>query len=838
MALASEDVGSNESSSPARWRAPFVGRVDERNLLRARFEQATEGEGQVVLLLGEAGIGKSRLARILREDLADCDCSWLETGGNPYCASSPFYAMAMLLKRLLRPRDDDGEEIRFSDLVALTGASGLEERRAIPLLAPLVGVNLPSTYQGVLVSPEAARRQLLATLERLLLGMARGRPLVFLVEDLQWVDPSSLDLLQLLAETAATAPLLLLLTARPEFRAPWHLRSHHTHLTLNRLARKQVRELFAEVAHVQLRPEQIETLLLRTGGVPLFVEELALDVLQAWTKSLREMPATLAESLAMRLQNLPESSRSVAAIAAVIGREVSHDLLCALTEVEGVAAELESALHALSDSGLLRTEDRNGEPLHIFRHALLRDAIYQLLSDERRHELHWKTAAVLRDRFAGRVQPELLAYHWTEAGDTVPAVEAWREAAAQASRNGAFGEAVSLAHQGLALLKDMAEGGLRDGLEFDLQATLGNALVIAEGYGSADAQAAFARLQKLSERSGDPLQSALLLVGHWTVAFARMGPLAVRHLAEHLCEAEKRSQNDYGTALANFMLGVTLYQMGDLAAARECFESVLETSVDTRPIMGVDLRVVVLAYASHDAWHQGLADDARALMQEAVERAEEGSAADRAFVGHYAAALYVYLRDPPTVRAYAQRALAACTESPNQVNESLAALYLGWALAREHAGGEGIAVARDGLERFIASGQRVGMPGFVGQIADAHRCAGEYVEALAILSSADDALPGDQIDRADILRRRADLLALAGAAATEVEETYRNALATARRHGDKAYELRAATAYAGWLRQRGRSPEGRALLEPIYGSFVQGLDTPDLLEARELLGTL
>jgi tetratricopeptide (TPR) repeat protein len=789
----------------------------------------------LILLSGEAGIGKSRLARVLRDDLGGREHAWVETGGNPHCTSTPFYAVRVLLERLLPPRGDDQQELRLSDLEAAVDAAGLVAAATVPLLAALLEVPVHSKYPGLLVSPEAGRQQMLTALAGLLVATARRRPLVVLFEDLQWVDPSSLDLLDALAESASTEPVLLLLTARPEFRPPWQLRSHHTLLTLNRLARKHVRELVAQVAHVQLPPEQIELVLLRTGGVPLFVEELALGVLQAWTTSLREMPATLADSLAMRLQNLSESSRRVAEIAAVIGREVSHDLLYGVAEVEGFAAALESALSALSDCGVLHPDGGSGERLHRFRHALLRDAVYQRLSAARRRELHARAATVLRERFAGRVQAELVAYHWTEACQTVPAVEAWREAAAQASRHGAFGEAVSLARQGLALLKDLPEGELRDSLEFDLQAALGNALVIAEGYGSAEAEAAFARLQRLSERSGDPLQSALLLVGHWTVMFARMGPLAVRHLAEHLCQAEERSHNDAGIALANFMLGVTRYQMADLVAAQRCFESVLETSVDTRPIMGVDVRVVALAYAGHTAWHLGLADDARAFMRHAIARADEGSAADRAFAAHYTAALYVYLRDPSSVRTYAQRALAACTESPNQVNESLAVLYLGWALAQDGAAAEGIAVARDGLQRFIASGQRVGMPGFVGQIADAHRCAGEYAEALAILAAADGALPGDEIDRADTLRRRADLLALCGAAVGEVEEIYGQALAIANRHGDKAYELRAATSFAAWLRQHGRSKEGRTLLEPICRSFVQGLDTADLLEARELL---
>src|SRR5881296_908181 len=261
---------------------PFVGREDERRLVRTRFEQAREGEGQVVLLVGEPGIGKSRLAQVLREDLAGMPHAWLESGGQPYFADTPFYAMTELLKQLCAWTSEDAPEARVATLERALGAAGLNAQQALPLVAPVLDLPVPKGYPPVLAAPEVARRRLLATLAAWVLGTARLQPLVVFLEDLQWVDPSTLELQQLLVEQGATAPLLLLCTARPEFRPPWPLRAHHTQLTLSRLPRKHVREMVARVAARTALPEAVgDVVVARTDGVPLFVEELTKVVIEA-----------------------------------------------------------------------------------------------------------------------------------------------------------------------------------------------------------------------------------------------------------------------------------------------------------------------------------------------------------------------------------------------------------------------------------------------------------------------------------------------------------------------------------------------------------------------------
>ena len=300
-------AGGCEAAAAARGLTPFVGREDELRLLMNRWERALDGEGQVALIVGEAGIGKSRLVQRFHEQIAGTPHTWVEAAAGAFFQNTPFYAVTEMLRELLAWRGDESAEEQLAQLEPALVLAGLKPAEALPLIAPLLNLSIPAKYPPSPLSPEQQRRRLLATLVEWVLGSARVQPTVIATEDLHWADPSTLELIQLLVEQGATARLLLLYTARPEFHAQWPLRAHHTQITLNRLSSRNVRTMVGEVAAQKaLSEETIATVVERTGGVPLFVEELTRAVLESGNAKLtgREIPVTLHDSLMARLDRL------------------------------------------------------------------------------------------------------------------------------------------------------------------------------------------------------------------------------------------------------------------------------------------------------------------------------------------------------------------------------------------------------------------------------------------------------------------------------------------------------------------------------------------------------
>jgi predicted ATPase len=371
--------GRFEAAAAAGGLTPFVGREDELRSLLSRWEQVREGEGQVVTIMGEAGIGKSRLVRRFHQQLAGTPHTWLEAGAGAFFQNTPFYAVTELLRQIVGEAPSSDLLIQLESRLAEVG---LKPPEAIPLLAPLLNLQLPPENPPSTLSPENQRRRLLATLVAWILGSARTQPLVSVIEDLHWVDPSTLELIQLLVEQGATAPLLLLYTARPEFHPPWPLRAHHAQLTLSRLSAREVRTMVGEVASSKaLSDATVATVVERTGEVPLFVEELTRAVLESGEAKFkgRAIPVTLHDSLMARLDRLG-SARQV--IGAVLGGDFSYTLLHAVHPI--AEGELQAALRKLADAELLYVRGIAPDASYQFKHALIRDAAYEALLKSRR----------------------------------------------------------------------------------------------------------------------------------------------------------------------------------------------------------------------------------------------------------------------------------------------------------------------------------------------------------------------------------------------------------------------------------------------------------------------
>jgi class 3 adenylate cyclase len=833
-----------QATAAARTLTPFLGREDERRLLRRRFEQACEGEGQVVLLVGEAGIGKSRLAQMLHEDLRDVPHTWLEAGGQPYFAETPLYAITEMLGQFFAWRADDGPERRAESLARALEIAGLDPQPALPLVAPLLGVAVPADYPPVLAAPEVARGRLLATLAALALGNARLQPLVILLEDLHWVDASTLELFQLLVEQGATAPLLLLATARPDFRVPWPLRSHHTQLTLSPLPKKHARALVEAVAaRAALPAPVVDAVIARTDGVPLFAEELTRAAVETGTTAVEDIPATLADSLMARLDRLGPQAKEVAQIGSAIGREFSRALLAAVTAAlrEPSPAELQPALDKLVAAELVWARGTPPDATYAFKHALVQDAAYGSLLKARRRALHGRIAHALAADFPALAdaQPELLAHHYTRAAEAEPAVDAWRRAGRRFLRRGEPGAAVSALRQGVDVLQGMAESPGRAEREFRLQLALGQALTIAKGWSAPETTAAFARAQELGERA-DPGSASALLMGLWSATVNSEGPRAAEPLADQVLLAAERAGSLPMRTWAHFAQLVTRHYLGDLDGAREHARRGLEVYDEANAIaVPIDPRVAILGYAALAEVRSGYGDRARMLARQGVEQARRSKRpADRAWAGYFAATIFAILGDAGNAAAHVAQVREACTEEANPVLEAGATVLGGWAMMESGNTKDALATMRTGVAWYAATGQRVGLEDYLNFLADGLARAGRFDEALAVLAEAEGPCPGYEVDRPQTLRHRAELLARTGTPDAEVEATFADSLEIARPHGAKQYELRTATSYARWLRDHGRAAEAHGLLAPLYAWFTEGFDTRDLIEAKALLGEL
>jgi class 3 adenylate cyclase/tetratricopeptide (TPR) repeat protein len=478
--------GRLEAAAATRGMTPFVGREDELRLLMSRWERALDGEGQVALIIGEAGIGKSRLLQRFHEQIGGTPHTWLEAGAGAFFQNTPFYPVTELLQQFLEhqaspraeltsPRgaskDEAPPQDQLAQLEPRLELAGLKPADTIPLIAPLLNLPLSDKYPRLPLSPEQQRRRLLSTLVDWVSGAARVQPMVIATEDLHWADPSTLELIQLLVEQGATARLLLLYTARPEFRPQWPRRAHHTQITLSRLSARNVRAMVAEVAaRKAMSDETIATVIERTGGVPLFVEELARALLETGSTKLseREIPATLHDSLMARLDRLGPA-KEVIQLGSVIGSEFSYELLHAVHPISEEA--LQRALLGLIDAELLYVRGIAPEAIYQFKHALIRDAAYEALLKSRRKDLHRHVAQTIDQQFPALkdARPEVLARHWTEAGEIEQAIAEWSRAGKAAEAHNAFYEAQENYQQALALLALLPESADRDARELQFR---------------------------------------------------------------------------------------------------------------------------------------------------------------------------------------------------------------------------------------------------------------------------------------------------------------------------------------------------------------------------------
>ena len=831
---------------------PFIGREQELGLLADRFAQVTEGHGQAVLIQGEAGIGKSRLVQAFRERIAERAHTWLECRGSAYTQDSAFYPVLELHRQGLGFRPDEPADVKLDRVAAGLAAVGFEPAATVPVVAALHGVALGERFTAPNLSPEGMRKKTFALLTEWLLRLGQRQPLVLLLEDLHWMDPSTVELIGRVLEQVTTAPVLLLATYRPDFEAPWGARSFLAPMLLSRFTRSQLADLVHLAARGRDLPDAwVEEILRRADGVPLFAEELTRTLLDQ-ASTLPEdgtlplhIPETLQDSLMARLDALGPV-KELAQLGAVLGREFSYDLLLKVSPVK--EAELQTALRAAVREELFYQRGTPPEATFLFKHALIRDAAYQSMLRATRQRHHRRVAETLIERLPEitESQPELVAQHWGEAGEVETAIEWWIRAGERATERAVCGEGEACARRALALLEQLPEGVARRERELRLQMLLGGVLMAKSGWAHPETMAAWQRARELSLGESDLMRAALirhhLCSGH--VSGANY-PEALR-LAAELQEIQAQLRHPVFEVACYFVRATPLLYLGQLSDCLADLDAACALSErESRHLQRTGLEHLAVLPWGFRAWAQwaaGFADRSRQSAQRGRDQARAlGSPYDLSYQTAWSAGAALFRRDWSEARRLGLEAGRLATEQGFPMLAAMGTFVE--ATAAIKTDGEAAALERyaRAIDEAGSTGNRGAATIILGNLADLlltlDRCdeASQYLEGALALSRAID----EVFYLPELLRLKGEIALRAGNPGEEAAEAlFRGAIETARGQAGKSLELRATTSLGRLWQRQGKRTEARDLLAPIYAWFTEGFDTLDLIEAKALLEEL
>jgi class 3 adenylate cyclase/tRNA A-37 threonylcarbamoyl transferase component Bud32/tetratricopeptide (TPR) repeat protein len=856
--------------------SPFVGREEDLSLVLARFELAREGQGQALLVTGEAGIGKSRLLLELAGRLRGRPHLVLECRSSPYHTSD---ALRPILDMLSRVAELEGaltsqaKRERLAEALAPVGATP----ESVALLADALSLPPDEAQAPLELTPQKRKQKTLEALLQLVLAASARQPVVLVVEDLHWLDPSSEEVLDALVRQARGAAVLVIATARPGASPAWAGEEHVTRLALSRLSRLNTERLVARLGS-QLPTAIVEQVLSRADGVPLFAEELTRAISDAADSQGRPltaealatlMPATLQESLAARLDRLGPV-KGTAQLAAVLGREFPLRWLEAVSPLSSDA--LRGELERLADSGLLQPRGPAPAASYLFKHALVQEAAYASLLRTTRQQYHEKVAQVLEQQFpeTAAAQPHLVAHHHTEAGHAAAAIGWWARAAARAGERFASREAVASLRRALELLHTFPEGPERDGQELGLQMGLCGLLPSVSGYTSAETEAAYLRAQELCDRAASASETFFVQHGLWAFHLV-CGRLGVAHeRAKGLHEVAAARGDTLSVLDGHYALGCTLADVGEPEAALQHLErGMAADAADPARVpsfhAGMELGVTTPAFSVMPLWLLGRPDAALARAARSAEKARAlGHPLSLAFALYYVSWAHIQ-RGEAARAAERARELVRLSEEHGLFFAPLGGGMLGWALDQEASlvpawraprgrEVEASPAAEADFERvasslafYRASGAVLNVPFMQWLVALGHARRRRFAEAQATVAEAlqVSAETGELWWQPELERLSGELaLALAGrgaglpAARRDAEAAFRRAGEAAARHQALALELRAALSLAHLRRDEGRAPEAASALAPVLARFSEGHATGDLVAARALLAEL
>ncbi len=838
---------------------PFlVGREEEVGLLRRRWEQSKAGLGQVVLISGEAGIGKSALVESLRAQVRAEGLPRIAVRCSPYHTNSALYPVITHLEHLLQLEPDDPPATRLAKLEAGLRPSGLPLAEVVPLFAGLLAVPLPAErYAPLTLTPPQQKQQTLDALVAWLAAEAERQPVLVAWEDLYWADPTTLELLGLVVDQAPTVPMLHVLTYRPEFSPPWPPRSHMTPIVLNRLERQQVEALISQRARGKALPaEVVQHIVTKTDGVPLYVEELTKMLLASpllreeadqyvLTGPLRAVaiPDTLQDALMARLDQL-NRAKEVAQLGAVLGREFAYELLQVIAPLD--EDTLQAGLAQLVAAELLYQRGRPPRARYLFKHALIQDAAYASLLKSTRQQVHQQVAQVLETRFPALVetQPELVAQHYTAAGCTEPAVVYWQRAGQQASERSAHLEAISHVTTGIELLKTLPETPEHTQHALTLHIALGASLIATKGQAAPEVEQTYAHARQLCQHLEDPHQLFPVLRGLWNHALVRAEYQTAYALSEQLLALAQQAQDPTMLVAAHRAVGSTLFCLGMPASAYghltqgiELYDPQQHRAAAFR--YGEDSGVICHSFAAWALWYLGYPDQGLARIDEAVVLAQQSAHPfSLSFVLSFAAVFYQLRREGRATQERAEAAISLATEQGFPLWVAYSSIPRAWALAHQGQAKEGIEQIHQGLTAWRATGAEIHRPYFLMLLAEANGTMGQPEAGLTVLAEALTLVDktGERWYEPELYRLTGALLLQQSADHhAEAQACFYQALDMARGQQAKSFELRAATSLCRLWQQQGKHVEARALLAPIYGWYTEGFDTADLQEAKALL---
>lgn len=848
----------------ARELSPLLGRDQETGLLMARWEQAQEGMGQVVMLTGEPGLGKSRLVHTIKQHVlgqmaeGEMDAPVIEWRCSPHYQNTELYPAIDFYERALKFRPEETPEDRFNHLLCRLEKYGLARSETVPLWASLLSLPAPDRFPSRSLSPVRHREETFRTMLDWLHTRAARKPVVFVVEDLHWADASTLEFLGHMMSEGLHDSVLTILTWRPEFRPPWPAVANQTILGLNRLTRRQVGDLMRSRVEHSVPDTLVERIFERTGGVPFFVEEFT-GMLQesgalngngdreSITSLLkREIPATLQDLMMARLDRM-DDERELLQLAATLGREFSYELIAGVAMLEETV--LQAQLAKLIQAEILYSKGQPPNCNYTFRHALLQDAAYQSLIRQKRHHFHQRIGETLEEQFSQTVdaRPELLAHHLTEAGLTEKAVSYWLKAGLRSVQHSANLEATGHLTKGVELVRTFPESPSRDAQELQLLVTLGAACIAAHGYAAPQVGSILHRARELCERIGEPGQLFGIMLGIWEWRIVRADlKMCVDLAAEGMQLAQQ--VNDPGMLMeALFMSGVTMFYRAQLTDACSRFQDALARYDDRErakfwtAYTGHNAAVTHRCYLALTLWHLGYPDQALKLSHEMCELAREiGHAFSLGHALDFAARLNHHCRLSREVIKVGEEERVLGREQGFALWHALGALHVATGILEEGRHEEALPLLLNGLRDFRGTGAEVRVPAYLATLASAYMQGARYTEAEEVLNQA-LSLAEKNDDRtciAEIQRLRGERHLAEKDDQITAETWFRAAIETAKEQRSRAWELRAAMSLARLWHRQARHAEALALLRPVFATYTEGFTTPDLMECRVLLEDL
>lgn len=838
----------------------LVGRDEELGLVLSRWQRARNGEGQLVLLSGEAGIGKSRIIETLLERVAAEPHTRLRYYCSPYHTESALHPVTLQLERAAGLAADDDPKTKLDKLETVLSQGSSNVADVMPLIAALLSVPFGDRYPGLNLTPPAQKAKTFDALLEQLQGLAATQPVLVVLEDAHWLDPTTSELFERIIDGLQGWPALLLISFRPEFTTPWTgYAADVTSLTLNRLGRNQGAEMVERITEGKSLPaEVVEQIVLKTDGVPLFVEELTKAILES--ELLRDagdhyelngplpalaIPTTLHDSLMSRLDRFA-GAKVVAQVGSVIGREFLFTLLAAVASVTD--EELQEGLNRLVDAELAFRRGTPPDATYTFKHALVQDAAYESLLKSKRQQLHGRVAEVLEDRFPEMVEinPELIAYHFTAANLTEQAIHYWQKAGQRSSQRSATVEAITQLSEALQLLDKLPESVERDRKELDLRIDLTTPLIASKGFSAPEMGATIARSRELCEKLGETTRLFPVLYGQWV--FHHISGQVEKGLefakeAARLAEAES---SEVPKMVAFRTLGIGLIGLGQPRTARDNLSkgNELYDAERHRPlalVYGFDFKEVNLAYLALADWFDGYPERALERSRETVDFARSLSHANSLCHGlcFGAGTLHTFSRRFDAAQAVGEELLRLSAEHEMPQWSLFGRLFLSFGMVAAGREDEGMSMLRDCLARCRKVPMLANSTLAYAILCENQAKRGDYQDALLSLGEAEKVIEagGERWAHPEILRLKGEI-ARAQSFDADAEMHFRNAIDVAHAQTAKPLELRAATSLARFWRDQGRSTEAYDLLAPVYDAFSEGFDTVDLREGKALLEEL